>query len=309
MGRAIIAAAAEVGVRLTLLDTLYLRGGIDDDGEYLALAPEQARFADGGAGAWAERVTGLQDADTVRIGAGVHSVRAVSPEDISEVAAWARARGAPLHAHVSEQPKENEQSLAAHGATPTGVLSSAGALDARFTAVHGTHLSEGDRSLLGAAEASVCLCPTTEQDLADGIGPSVALAREGVAIALGTDSHAVIDPFAEMRATEMHARLASGRRGNHSPIELVAMASESGYRSLGWPGGGRIAVGAHADLVTLSLDSVRLAGIGQEDLLAGAALAASASDVGTVVVAGRVIAADGAHVTVDPARELANLMT
>src|SRR5215216_1532001 len=117
MADAVVAAAGEAGIRITLLDTCYLRGGPDT-----ALHPVQQRFSDGSAEAWAARAECLRDGPGVRVGAAVHSVRAVEPDAIAVVAAWARERAVPLHAHVSEQPVENEQVVNAHGATPVGVL-------------------------------------------------------------------------------------------------------------------------------------------------------------------------------------------
>ncbi|HNH86468.1 MAG TPA: formimidoylglutamate deiminase, partial [Solirubrobacterales bacterium] len=199
MGRAILEAARRAGIRITLLDTCYLHGGIDT-------TPDEAqiRFSDGDADAWAERVE-LIDGEVAashgqenggipmaRVGAAIHSVRAVDPGSAARVAEWASAHEAPLHAHVSEQPAENEACQAAYGATPSALLEAAGATGPRFTAVHATHLDEGDFARLGGG--GVCLCPTTERDLADGIGPARRLLDAGASISIGTDSNAVIDP-------------------------------------------------------------------------------------------------------------------
>ncbi len=296
MGRVLIAAAAEAGVRLTLIDACYLHGGIGQppDGA-------QRRFSDGSAEAWAERVEALGDDDAVRIGAAIHSVRAVDPEAAAVVAAWARERDRPLHAHVSEQPAENEASLDGYGRTPTGVLADVGALETRFTAVHATHLDDQDVSLLGSAGACCCVCPTTERDLADGIGSMGGLAQAGATLALGSDSHAVIDIFEEARAVELDERLASGRRGIHAPDALMRAATEHGHACLGWPDAGRIAPGARADLVTVSLASVQLAGTAPELALDSVLFAASARDVSHVLVDGSAIVIDGRHVGIDPA--------
>jgi cytosine/adenosine deaminase-related metal-dependent hydrolase len=205
---------------------------------------------------------------------------------------------------VSEQPAENEQSAAAYGATPTGVLETAEALTPRFTAVHATHLLDTDIELLGHAGATCCLCPTTERDLADGIGPARALRKAGARLALGSDSHAVIDLFEEARALELDERLASLQRGRHTPAQLMTAATAGGYQSLGWPEGGRLAQGALADFTTVGLDSVRLAGTDPPRAVAAAVFAAGAADVRHVVVAGRPIVRDGRHVSIDAATEL-----
>jgi cytosine/adenosine deaminase-related metal-dependent hydrolase len=171
------------------------------------------------------------EADVV-IGAAVHSVRAVPREQLAVVAS-ARP-DAPLHVHVSEQPAENEACLAATGLTPVALLAEAGVWTPRTTAVHATHLTDDDVRTLGDAEAFVCFCPTTEADLADGIGPSVALREAGARLTLGSDGHTVIDMFAEARAVEMHERLASGRRGSWSAAQLWDAATTTGHASLGF---------------------------------------------------------------------------
>ncbi|MDP1849385.1 MAG: formimidoylglutamate deiminase [Solirubrobacteraceae bacterium] len=285
LGRAVLAAAGEAGLRIVLLDTCYLHGG-------------SPRFRDASAEAWAQRVSQL---DGAAVGAAIHSVRAVAPDAARVVAAWAAGRSAPLHAHVSEQPAENAFAAETFGATPTVVLGEAGALSERFTAIHATHVSEADIALLGGAAATICLCPTTERDLADGIGPARALADAGARLALGSDSHAVIDLLEEARAVELDERLATGERGRHGAAALLGAATAGGYASLGLPDGGRIAPGALADLTTIGRDSVRLAGTPP---LAGAVFCATAADVRHVMVGGRWIVRDGRHVTIDVAREL-----
>ncbi len=306
MGRAVIEAARDVGIRLTLLDACYLQGGLDDGGRALPLDAAQRRFADADAVAWAERVSELGGGADCRIGAAIHSVRAVPPDEMRLIAEWAAEREVPLHAHVSEQPAENGQAVAAYGRTPVEVLADAGAVGPRFTAVHATHCSPADIGRLGSAGAAVALCPTTEQDLGDGIGASAAMTDAGVALCVGSDSHATVDPFTEVRAVEMHARLTSGERGVHTTQELLTLGTAGGYGALGWPGGGRLAVGAPVDLTVIRLDSVRTVGA---DPLAAAVFAATAADVHTVVVGGEVVVSDGRHVRVDVERELAAVLS
>ncbi len=300
MAEALVDAASTAGIRLTLIDTCYLTGGIGE-----AASAPQRRFGDGDAEGWASRVertaASIGRSPTVRVGAAVHSVRAVPPASIAAVAAWARRHDAPLHAHVSEQPAENDACLAAYDKTPTRLLADLGAVDARFTAVHATHLDGADVDTLGAAGAWVCLCPTTERDLADGIGPAAALRAAGVELCLGSDSHAVIDLLEEARAVELDERLATGRRGSHAPAALLRAATEGGAGSIGWPDTGRVEVGALADLTTIGLGGVRLAGTlgpGGEGAAAAAVFAGAAADVTDVVVGGRQVVAGRRHLAV-----------
>jgi formiminoglutamate deiminase len=164
-GEALAAAAAEAGVRLTLLDACYLRADVDGS----PLAGTQLRFGDGDADAWAERASAL-DATAARVGAAIHSVRAVPPAAMRVVAAWAEERAVPLHLHLSEQLRENQACLAATGLSPTGLSAETGVLGPRTTAVHATHLADDDLRLLGGSITGACICPTTERDLADGVG-------------------------------------------------------------------------------------------------------------------------------------------
>src|SRR5262249_8182278 len=134
MALSLLDAASDAGIRLSLLDTCYLRGGIDRP-----LEGAQLRFGDGDAERWIARVSQLQLPPTAKLGAAIHSVRAVAKPEMAVVAGWAATRRLPLHAHVSEQIAEHQQSVATFGMTPLAVLADAGALDERFTAIHGTH--------------------------------------------------------------------------------------------------------------------------------------------------------------------------
>jgi formiminoglutamate deiminase len=292
MGHALVAAAAAAGVRLTLLDTCYLAAGVDG----APLAGPQRRFGDRDAQAWADRVAALRpQPDQWRLGAAIHSVRAVPAEALPTVAQWAAQAAAPLHVHLSEQRAENQACLALHHRTPTELLADLAVLGERTTAVHATHLSDLDRTLLGDTGTSVCFCPTTERDLADGIGPARSLVDAGAPLCLGTDSHAVIDMFEEARSVELHARLRDERRGHFTAGQLLAAATAAGHRALGWPDAGRIEVGARADLVTVALDSVRTAGTDPAAIV----FTASASDVTQVLAGGQVVVRDGRHTRLD----------
>jgi formiminoglutamate deiminase len=287
-GEALIAAAEEAGIRITLLDACYVAGGFGEP-----VSGAQERFSDGDAVRWAERVDGLREGPHARIGAAIHSVRAVPADQLSTVVEWVGER--PLHFHLSEQRAENEACLAAHGCTPTQLLAEHGALGPNACAVHATHLTDADRALL--AETTICMCPTTERDLADGIGPA------GPRLSLGSDSHAVIDLFEEARAVELDTRLATETRGHFRAADLLRAATNHGC--LGWPDAGRIETGAIADLVTVSLDSVRLAGAVPATMLESLVFAAAAPDVRSVIASGRQIVKDGHHTTLDVPSELA----
>ncbi|GAA1426325.1 formimidoylglutamate deiminase [Streptomyces thermospinosisporus] len=293
MGEALIEAAADAGIRITLLDTAYLSSGFGEPP-----TTHQLRFSDGTADAWAERCSLLKEREHARIGAAVHSVRAVPAEQLATVAAWAEDRRAPLHVHLSEQTAENDACLEAHGCTPARLLADHGVLGPRTTGVHNTHLTGEDIALIGGSGTGTCMCPTTERDLADGIGPAAALQRQGSPLSLGSDSHAVIDMFEEARAMELNERLRTRTRGHWTANALLRAATADGHAALGWDRAGSIEPGALADLTTITLDSVRTAGplprLGAET----AVFAATAADVRHTVVGGRHVVRDGTHTRV-----------
>jgi formiminoglutamate deiminase len=298
MGLAMVAASQRAGIRMALLDVAYLHAALDKP-EPLA---EQKRFSDGTIDNWLDRVDALGEGDITgehgpgwTVGMAPHSVRAVHPNELEEIVA--NRHGKVVHVHVSEQPAENAACIAATGKTPTQVLADAGLLGRHFTAVHATHLTATDISLLCSSHSGVCMCPTTERDLADGVGPASTLSAGGAVLSLGTDSNAFIDMFEEARAVETDERLVTGKRGVHSPASLLIAATSGGATALGWGQHG-IQVGAPADFIALSLDSVRLASFDSANAAAHIVHSAAPSDVRDVWVGGRQIVQDHQHLTV-----------
>ncbi|PPF84897.1 formimidoylglutamate deiminase [Pseudoclavibacter sp. RFBJ3] len=282
MELALARAAETAGIRLTLLDTCYLAGSIGT-----GLSAQQLRFGDGHAARWIARWFSLgerlrADHPQVVLGAALHSVRAVPTAAIAEITRTL-PDDVPLHVHLSEQVAENEQSLAAHGRTPTELLADAGALTRRLSVVHATHLSEHDIALLGAARVHAVFCPTTEADLGDGIGPGTELAAAGARLAVGSDQNAVVDPLLELRGLEAGERLRSQTRGRFSPGELTEIGTTAGYASLGFASPATL--GGPFDLVEVDAASVRTAGSHPAQLV----LTGTSSDVLRTVVAGRVV--------------------
>jgi formiminoglutamate deiminase len=275
MGRALQQAARDAGLRIRLLDTVYLSSGFGEPPRGV-----QLRFSDGTAESWAERVEALEEA-----GAAIHSVRAVPDDQLRTIVE--ASEGRPLHVHLSEQVAENDGCVAAYGATPTQLLADHGVLGPSTSAVHATHLTADDIAHLGDTRTHACFCPTTERDLGDGIGPSRALHDAGSPLTLGSDSHAVIDLFEEMRSVELDERLATQRRGHWSAAELLTAATANGNASLGYDDAGAIAVGRRADLVTIDTTSTRTAGSGADEHTA--VFAATTSDVTQVLVDGNVV--------------------
>jgi len=284
MELALAEAAAEAGIRLSLLDTVYLRGGFGT-----ALAGAQRRFTDGSLERWHERWHRLDDAlrashPEVTLGAAIHSVRAVEPDHLAYLVAGL-PHHVPLHLHLSEQTRENEDCVAATGLTPTALLDRSGVLDARTTVVHATHLTDADVATLGSARVSVSMCPTTEADLGDGLGRAEDLRDAGARLTIGSDQNVVVDPFDELRRLEGGARLASHRRGVLSPAQLWRAGGADGHASLATVDAPAHApvVGHPLDLAVLDARSARTVGSDPRELV----LAATAADVTATVVRGR----------------------
>ncbi|MFE0176560.1 formimidoylglutamate deiminase [Streptomyces sp. NPDC059002] len=298
MGEALIQAAADAGVRITLLDTAYVASGLLSETRGEPPNRHQLRFSDGTTEAWAERVSLLKGRDHARIGAAIHSVRAVPARQLGVVAQWADAHSAPLHVHLSEQTAENDACRAVHGRTPTRLLADHGVLGPRTTGVHNTHLTDEDIALIGRSSTGTCMCPTTERDLADGIGPAVRLQRAGSPLSLGSDSHAVIDILEEARAMELNERLRSHTRGHWTAAALLRAATADGHAALGWPDAGVIETGALADLTTIALDSVRTAGPVPRLAAEAVLFAGTSADVRHTVAGGRHVVRDGSHALV-----------
>ncbi len=280
LGEALIDAARAEGIRITLLDACYLRGGLDGR----PLEGVQRSFSDGDAERWIARVEELREGDGVRIGAAIHSVRAVDRPSMRAVAAWARRRGAPLHIHLAEQPAEVEECIALEGCTPAELLESEGILGPDLTAIHAIHVSDSDVALLGSRQVRICASPTTERDLGDRVGPVRSLAEAGSALCLGSDSNSVIDILEEARALELDQRRASGRRVIHTPEALLEAATAGGMRSLGWDAG-ELKEGMLADFATVAPPRTEWRGLGLGYLI----FCCSARDVTHVVVGGRTV--------------------
>jgi len=283
LGEAVALAATQEGIRLTLIDACYLQGGLDGR----PLEGAQRSFSDGDVDAWAARMDDFTVGEDVRVGAAIHSVRAVNAPSMRRVAAWARIRKAPLHIHLAEQPAEVDECMAVEGCTPAQLLEREGILGPDLTAIHAIHVEDTDIALLGRHGVSVVACTTSERDLGDRTGPLGRMADAGSPICVGSDSNAVIDMLEESRGLELDQRRATGRRVHHQPIDLFRAATINGMRALGWDGG-ELRAGMLADFITIEPAS----GAEKKDLdLSYLMFCCSARHVGNVVVGGKTVVA------------------
>ncbi|MCX4244359.1 formimidoylglutamate deiminase [Paraliomyxa miuraensis] len=283
----VLRAAADTGIRVVMLEVLYLRAGHGREP-----LPEQRRFCDADVDAYLRRVDDLRTRG-VELGLAPHSIRAVPRPALEAVAGYGLSHGLPLHTHLGEQPRENHECHAEHGHSPAQVFADAGYCQRSraFTAVHAVHTDAADHRLL--AHQHVCACPTTEADLGDGIVPAVELREAGIELSLGSDSNAVIDLIQEARLLEMHERLRGQARlrlcdglGSVGPV-LLRMATEGGASSLGRADrSGRLAVGRPFDALTVGLDLPFFRGVAPRHVLDASMCAGTAAVVRHVFVGG-----------------------
>jgi formiminoglutamate deiminase len=245
LAEAVIQAARDAGLRIALLRVVYARAGRGKPPE-----GAQRRFCDPELDAALADVDALRarhaSAPDVRVGIAPHSVRAVPPEWLGEIAAYASRHALPVHMHVAEQPAEIAACLEETSLRPVELLADRGVLGPRFVAVHATHLASHEPGLLGRAGAFVCLCPTTERDLGDGLPDLGALQAASVRLCAGVDSHVITHPLEDLRSIELGERLRTGRRvilrpddGSTPAEELWRIGSQRGAEACGFedPGG------------------------------------------------------------------------
>jgi formimidoylglutamate deiminase len=286
VARAILRAGEELGLRVTLLRTAYVRAGWKKDPD-----PGQVRFLT------PDLDTFLSDTDALiasgaPVGVAPHSVRAVPMDYVRAVAVYARARGLPLHMHIAEQPAEVEACVGEYGLRPVELLHENGILDERFTAVHAIHITDEEARFLG--RSTVCACPTSERNLGDGAVPADKLFEAGARICFGSDSNVQIDILEDARELEYHLRMNKIERALLDTSRLFQSATESGARSLGSPGGS-LEVGRAADFFTIDLNDCSVAGADRGSLLAHVVFSLERTAVRDVCVAGELVVRDGRH--------------
>jgi formimidoylglutamate deiminase len=297
----VISAAERVGMRIVLLRSAYERAG---PGQVLTAA--QRRFGSGSLDCFLRDTEALaravRDRPLVTVGVAPHSVRALDRSQLKELALTAGPSGWPIHMHLSEQPFEVEACVAETGLRPVELVADVGLLTQRFCAVHAIHLDAGEISLLGAARATVCACPTTERDLGDGVVPADALLRAGAKLALGSDSNTQIDLLEEARSLELNLRLLRRERvlmelaeDDRSALSrtLFEAATTGGAISLGLAPA-RLEEGGRADLVGFDLNDPSLAGA-DEDLLPRLIFGGQSRAARDVMVNGRFVVREGLH--------------
>jgi formimidoylglutamate deiminase len=287
MSEAVLQAGHDAGIRVVLLMTAYAQGGFDQP-----LEESQRRFCDASVDAYLGRVDTLRLAG-VPIGVAPHSVRAVPEQWFRAIADYSRTHNLPLHVHADEQIAEVEHCRAVYDCTPIELLARFGALGPRTTIIHATHASETELSLLAQHACTVCVCPTTEGDLGDGIAPYAELVAAKIPLAIGSDSNTRLDPIEELRWAEYSARMRYQRRriliadelASPGPL-LLDYGTRAGAAALGIESGA-IIPGASADFVAIDLNHPVMQGWPADDLLDVLFFGASSEVVKYVWVQGK----------------------
>jgi formimidoylglutamate deiminase len=300
LAKQVIAAAQSVGIRIVLLRSAYFRSGykVPTDSGQLRFFEKSKDFI-ANMELLIAACAGISD--EVQVGIAPHSIRAVPLADLRELAKWAHEKQLPVHMHISEQVAENAACEAEYGSTPISLLAKEGLLTSKLTAVHATHTTDDEISMMADAGATICACPTTERNLGDGILAADKVMQAGIGIALGSDSQAQIDPLEDARQLDYHLRLAHQERALLDQIaeqplasRLLNCATMNGAKSLGIEAG-TLTGGAYADFFTVDLDHPSIAGNSPEDLLPILVFGLEKTAIQDVAVNGRLIIRDGKH--------------
>ena len=301
-----IATAAELsGIRLTYVPVLYERAGFEQPEP----TQDQQRFARS-IDDFLEHYERVKDlaADRFSVGIGAHSLRAVRMESLQKIAARAATDGCPMHIHIAEQQREVDQCMHAYGARPVEWLLAQHDVNEHWCLVHATHIDDEEIAAVSNSGAVVCLCPSTEANLGDGLFPLQRFLQRKGRIAIGSDSHVSINPFEELRWLEYGQRLITRQRNiaairrNQTGRSLFELAAEGGALATG-QAGGCIRTGDNADLIVLDDDSPMLVGHSTRSLLDALVFSGFTLPIDRVMVDGEWQLIDGRHRDATEARE------
>ena len=305
LGKEVVRAARDVGIRIALLRVAYARAGYEREAD-----PLQKRFIEESPETYLKHLEQLLNTaeridDMNWVGVAPHSVRAVPLDYLKTIVAFANEHALPVHMHVAEQPAEVSACIEEYGRSPVALLETEGLLSKRFTSVHAIHVTPKAIGAMARYGAIVCACPTTERNLGDGVVPVDGYFNAGVPVALGTDSQTQIDLLEDARELEYHLRLQKTARNVLAPNDdesssalarkLFDCATINGASSIGFYNAGKLEGGSPADFFTVDLDDPSIAGAATDDLLASIVFSLSRSAVRDVVVAGKRIVENGRH--------------
>ena len=299
MFNAIAEAADDVGIRLTYLPILYERAGfgqsnlnkvqrlfkltLDDYVDHFRYALESP-------------------GSHISVGLGLHSLRAVSEPSVAQVANLAQVEGCPVHIHIAEQTAEVDECIATHGARPIQWLLENIEVDDNWCLVHATHADVKELTSLANSTAVICLCPTTEGNLGDGIFPIKVWSTLGGGLAIGSDSQISVNPFEELRWVEYGHRLLFRTRNviadkpDTQTGELLFRDAVAGGNQACGDTRIPLETGSTADLITLKEDGPTLAGHCSKTIFDALVFSGTHHTIDRVMVGGTWVVRDGKHI-------------
>jgi 5-methylthioadenosine/S-adenosylhomocysteine deaminase len=230
-----------------------------------------------------------------------HSIYTCSEKTLQDAAALARRNGAPILIHIAEAPFELEQSRAKHGLTPVGYMERIGLLGPDVVGAHCIWVDEADIASLVHFGVGCVNNPSSNMKTASGVMPVLEMLAAGEAVGLATDGAASNnnqDMFEEMDLASKLQKI-SRRDPRALPAEqVVEMATIGGARALHLDKQiGSLEAGKKADLVLIDIGAPHATPM--YNVYSHLVYALKASDVKTVVIAGKIVMDDRRMLTLD----------
>jgi|HubBroStandDraft_6_1064221.scaffolds.fasta_scaffold57766_3 5-methylthioadenosine/S-adenosylhomocysteine deaminase len=236
-----------------------------------------------------------------------HSIYTCSEKTLQDAAALARRNRAPILIHIAEAQFELEQSRAKHGATPVGYLERIGFLGPDVVGAHCIWVDQADIAMLAHFNVGCIHNPSSNMKTAAGVMPIPEMLAAGEPIGLATDGAASNnnqDLFEEM---DLAAKLQKVARMDPRALpakQVVELATVNGASALHLGKMiGSLEPGKKADLILVDTGAPHATPI--YDVYSELVYALKASDVRTVVVAGKIVMKDRQMLTLDEKETLA----
>lgn len=215
--------------------------------------------------------------------------------------------GAGTHIHVAETRVEVEMNLEARGNRHIEWLAELGALGPDMQLVHSVWLSDREIDLIAEHAAVVVHCPVSNMYLASGVARVPEMRSRGITVALGTDgpgSNNSQDMMETLKTTALLHKVNTLDAMVLLPEDVIWMACRGGAVAFGQPDLiGSLEVGKKADVVLVDLDTPLAMPVHR--VPSAIVYNASARDVDTVIVDGKILMRDKEILFVDEKAMLA----
>ena len=226
----------------------------------------------------------------IKVMFGPHAPYTCPPDFLKKVAAAAQRLGAEVHIHMNETKAEIEQITKQYGKRPFEYVEDTGLFESPTLAAHCVHLSDDEIAIIKKHNIRVAHNPGSNMKLASGIAPVPRLLKEGVTVALGTDGTSSNNNLDMLQEVQLAALL--HKVNEYDPLavpafEALKMGTEYGAKAVGLDGIGRIAPGAKADIVLVSMKGA--AWVPRFNEVSLLVYSGNAADVDTVICDGKVL--------------------